>query len=216
MSIRVAVIEDHPLMLKAVVRELEGQNDIKVVGTATHGAELQRLVRETEPNVVVLDLGMTNGSFEPTTAVKTLRETHPEVHVLILTGYDDATWVRELIAVGAQGYVLKSDDLSLCLPQGVRRIYEGGRFYSPTATEKYFSSKDNDLFSDQDLALLNLVAQGLSNTRIAQEMNISEKTVRNYLVDIYRKLGVDASADVNSRVTAVNKARELSLLHKKE
>lgn len=213
MPIRVAVIEDHPLVLKAVVRELEGLDDVKVVGTAAHGAELQRLVRETSPDVVILDLGMSEGVFEPTTAVKALRQAYPNVKVLVLTGYEDATWARELIAAGVQGYVLKSDDLSLCLPEGVRRVYTGGRFYSPLATERYFSAGGGDLLGDQELVLLNLAAQGLSNARIGQELGLSAKTVRNYFTGVYHKLGIDAEAGINPRVAAINKARELGLLH---
>jgi DNA-binding NarL/FixJ family response regulator len=213
MSIRVAVIEDHPLMLKAIVRELSEYDDIVIVGTAAHGAELQRLVRDTSPDVVVLDLGMSEGAFEPASAVEALRQTHSDVHILVLTGYDDATWVRELIAAGVHGYVLKSDDLSLCLPEGVRRVHAGGRFYSPAAMEKFFACVGDDLLTNQELALLNLAAQGLSNGRIGQALGFSEKTVRNYLTQVYRKLDIDAGAGVNPRIAAINKARELGLLH---
>jgi DNA-binding NarL/FixJ family response regulator len=213
MPIRVAVIEDHPLMLKAIVQELDGQNDIQVVGTAAHGNELPRLVRETDPDVVVLDLGMATGTFEPAAAVKTLRETCPNVQVLVLTGYEDATWVRELIAAGAQGYVLKSDDLSLCLPEGVRKVHAGGRFYSPAATEKYFSHASDGPLEDQELALLNLAAQGFSNARIGRELGLSAKTVRNYFAAIYAKLGIKVEKGLHARVAAINKARELGLLH---
>jgi DNA-binding NarL/FixJ family response regulator len=216
MLIRVAIIEDHPLMLKAIVQELDGQNDIEVVGTADHGTELLRLVRETCPDVVVLDLGMSTGTFEPASAVKTLRETCPNVEVLVLTGYEDATWVRELITAGAQGYVLKSDDLSLCLPQGVRKVHAGGRFYSPAATEKFFSFEGDNLLEDQELALLNLAAQGLSNARIGRELGLAAKTVRNYFADIYAKLGIDTKEGLHPRVTAINKARELGLLHEED
>ena len=127
MPIRVAVVEDHPLMLQAVVRDLEAHEDIAVVGTAVHGAELHRLVRECFPDVVILDLGFAGG-FEPVGAVRALRQTHPRVQVLVLTAYDNAVWVRELLAAGVRGYVLKSDDLSLRLPEGMRAVHRGERF----------------------------------------------------------------------------------------
>jgi DNA-binding NarL/FixJ family response regulator len=212
MTIRVAVIEDHPLMLKAVVQELETQTDIQVVGTATHGAELHRLVRETAPDVVVLDLGMSSGGFEPITAIKALRQAHPTVRVLVLTGYDDGLWVRELIAAGAQGYVLKSDDLSLSLPDGVRAVYQGKRFYSQAVTDKYFEAEKAGPLTGQEMAVLRLAAQGLSNARIGQELGLSEKTVRNYFSSIYRKLGVEADQGVSPRVAAITKAKDWGLL----
>jgi len=103
MPIRVAVVEDYPLMLQAVVRDLEAHEDIAVVGTAVHGAELHRLVRETFPDVVILDLGFAAGGFEPVSAVRALRQRHPRVQVLVLTAYDNAVWVRELLAAGVRG-----------------------------------------------------------------------------------------------------------------
>lgn len=211
MSIRVVAVEDHPLMLKALVQDLQAHSDIQVVGTGAHGSELHRLVHETSPDVVVLDLGMATGEFEPIGAVRALRQTHPQVQILVLTGYDDGVWMRELIAAGARGYVLKSDDLSLCLPEGVRAVYRGERFYSPTVTEKYFVC-ENTALSAQELTILKLVAQGLSNARIGRELGLADKTVRNNLSSIYNKLGLQADQDLNPRVAAINKVRDLGLL----
>lgn len=210
--IRVIAIEDHPLMLKAILQELNAHPDIQVVGTASDGAELHQLVRKTSPDMVVLDLGMSTGEFEPVTAVKALRQTHPDVGVLVLTGYDDGVWVRELIGAGAQGYVLKSDDLSLSLPQGVRAVHAGGRFYSQAVTDKYFAHENAALLTGQELAVLKLGAQGLSNARIAEALGLSEKTVRNKFSTIYGKLNVEAGEGVNQRVAAINRARDLGLL----
>jgi DNA-binding NarL/FixJ family response regulator len=79
--------------------------------------------------------------------------------------------------------------------------------------EKFFACVGDDLLTNQELALLNLAAQGLSNGRIGQALGFSEKTVRNYLTQVYRKLDIDAGAGVNPRIAAINKARELGLLH---
>ena len=215
MPIRVIAVEDHPLMLKAILQELTSQADIQVVGTATHGRELQRLVRETAPDVVILDLGMSEGGFDPVTAVRALRQTHPDVQILVLTGYDDGIWIRELIAAGARGYVLKSDDLSLCLPDGVRTVHDGRRFYSPAVTEKYFAYEDAALLSNQELAALRLAAQGFSNAQIGERLGLSEKTVRNYFSSTYAKLGIQADKGFNRRIAAINKARDLGLLEER-
>jgi DNA-binding NarL/FixJ family response regulator len=215
-TIRVAVIDDHPLVLEAVSRRLEAQRDIEVVGTAAHGDDLQRLVRETSPDVVVLDLSMATGYFEPLTAIESLRQTHPKVRILVLTGLDDELLMRSLVDAGVQGYVLKSDNLSLCLPEGVRALYEGRRFYSPAVTDKFFASRRTALLDPDDLAMLNLLAQGHSNARIGKEMRLSAKTVANRLWHIYKRLGVEHDADTNRRVGAINKARELGLLPETE
>jgi DNA-binding NarL/FixJ family response regulator len=212
-TIRVAIIEDHPLVLESVTSRLDDEKDIQVVGTATHGAELFNLVRDTSPDVVVLDLGMsTGGQYEPLTAVKTLRQTHPEVQVLVFTGYDEGVWVRGLIEAGAMGYVLKSDGLGLLLPEAVRELHAGRRFYSPSVSDKFFASESANLLTDAQVAVLRLAAHGYSNASIGQKMGISEKTVCNYLSAIYGRMGIRNDPEINRRVMAINKARDLGIL----
>jgi len=214
MVIRVAVIEDHPLMVKAILDELSNQPEIKVVGTANHGSELPRLVREASPDVVILDLGMSSGNFEPISAVRTLLQEHPEVRILVLTGYDDEVYIRQIVDAGALGYVLKSDDLSLMLPKGVQRVYEGKRFYSDAVIDKLFTKQKGEvtMLSEQELIVLRLAAEGHSNVSIAQSMKVSEKRVRNLLSSVYSKFDIHETETLNVRIAAINKARDLGLL----
>ena len=167
MPIRVIAIEDHPLILKAVVDKLEAAPDIKVVGTANHGSKLLALVREKLPDVVILDLGMSTGVFDPIFAVKSVLQVFPLIHFLILTGYDNRIYVQEMVAAGAQGYILKSDDLSLSLPLAVRAVSKGERFYSPAVMDHLLTSSQKDILNGQELAVFRLVAQGLDNQGIA-------------------------------------------------
>lgn len=214
MPIRVVVIEDHPLMMKAVLDELASQAGIQVVGTADHGAELARLVRDASPDVVILDLGMTGENFEPISAVRSLLQEHPNVRILVLTGYDDEVYIRQLVDAGAYGYVLKSDNLSLMLPRGVRRLYEGKRFYSEDVVDKLFARQKGEatVLSEQELIVIRLVSGGHTNLSIAQSMNVSEKRVRNLLSSIYSKFGLRETEAINIRIAAINKARDLGLL----
>jgi DNA-binding NarL/FixJ family response regulator len=214
MPIRVIVIEDHPLMLKAIVDVLNSHGGIQVADTANHGSELPRLVREVSPDVVILDLGMSTGNFEPISAIQSVMEANPSLRILVLTGYDDEILVKAIIAAGVLGYVLKSDDLSLQLPLGVERVYLGKRFFSPDVVDKYFAlQKYEDVeLNDQELGVLRLVSQGYANTRIARTMGISEKRVSAVLTNIYTKLDVHETKETNVRVAAINKARELGLL----
>ena len=214
MTIRVIAIEDHPLMLKAIVEELRAHQDIQVVGTSSRGSELPRLVRETSPHVVILDLGMTNEVFEPIAAVRAIKQDHPEICILVLTGYDNDIYIKEIVDAGALGYILKSDDLSLTLPEGVREVYQGRHFYSPAVMEKYFSRREdkNRNLSDQELSILRLAAQGLSNTGIGRSLHLSEKRVRNTLSMVYTKLDLHENEEINQRVAVINKARDLGLL----
>ncbi|MFZ2097583.1 MAG: response regulator transcription factor [Anaerolineales bacterium] len=214
MAIRVAIVEDHPLMVKAIVDVLSNLPDITVVGTSNHGFELPKLVRETSPDVVILDLGMTGENFEPISAVQSLLHEHPEVRILVLTGYDDEIYVRQLVDAGAYGYVLKSDDLSLMLPNGVKRVFDRKRFYSTAVVDKIFADQKPEevMLREQELIVLRLAAKGYSNTSIAQSMNVSERRVRNLLSSVYSKFDIREAETINVRVAAINKARDLGLL----
>ena len=130
MPVRVAVVEDHPIIMKAVTDMLSGNPDIEMVGTADHGSKLMDLVREKLPDVVILDLGMSTGVFDPIASVKRVLQEYPQIKFLVLTGNDNRVYMQELIAAGARGYILKSDNLSLSLPKAVLAISNGERYYS--------------------------------------------------------------------------------------
>ena len=217
MRIRVIAIEDHPLMLEAIVDKLSAQPDIEVAGTADHGSKLLSLVRETTPDVVILDLRMSTGVFEPVSAVRQLLQSYPGVRVLILTGSDDPVYIHELVNAGALGYILKSEDLSLELPRCIRAIFAGERFYSPEVMRILFSSYVPTAgFTSQEIQILRLVADGYQNARIGEALGVSEKRVRNILTDIYSKLGIREGEGHSSRIMAVNKAREKGILSEAE
>jgi DNA-binding NarL/FixJ family response regulator len=213
--IRVIAIDDHPLVLKMITEEINGAGDMQIVGTANHGSRMLSLVRELSPDVVILDLGMSSGVFEPISAVQQLLQEHPNVKVLILTGNDSPAYIRDLIKVGAMGYMLKFEDLSLELPKAVRTIYNGQRFYSPATTNILFAQNELQTpeLTNRELQILRLVAEGHQNERIGEIVGVSGKWVRNVLTGVYNKL--DVQGEVNQRVAAVNKARELGLLPEK-
>ena len=211
--IKVLVIEDHHLMLQAVVDQLESEPDIKIVGTSNKGSQVHQLVRTSSPDVVVLDLGMSTEVFEPISAVRQLRQNHPNVQILILTGYDDPLYMREITKAGARGYLLKSDDFSLNLPQAVKAVYKGHHHYSSAVVDKLLSGEDDQYdFSDQELTVIRLLAKGLMNERIGESLGVSERRVRNILTGVYAKMGIQDEEGVNPRVSAVVKAREMGLL----
>lgn len=212
MTIRVIAVDDHPLILKAITDLLKEHSDIQLVATAAQGSQLLKLVRAINPDVAIVDLGMREDSFDPISSVRAIHEQFPKVKVLILTGYDDGLWARELVKAGASGYLLKSDDFSLSIPQAVRALNAGRKFFSPGITEKLL---DNDLgarLTGREISVLNLLAQGLSTEAIASNLGVSEKRVRNLLVSICDKLVLDRSDGVSLRIAAVNEARKLGLI----
>jgi DNA-binding NarL/FixJ family response regulator len=212
MTIRVIAVDDHHLILKALSDLLNEHPDIQLVASSNQGSQLLKLVREKNPDVAILDLGMTTESFDPISSVRLLHEQFPKVKVLILTGYDDGLWARELVKTGASGYILKSDDFSLNIPQAIRALHNGGKFFSPSITDKLLDDEPNEKLTDQELSVLNLLAQGLSTEAIAKNLGVSNKRVRNILVSVCDKLVVERTQGVSLRIAAINEARKLGLI----
>ncbi len=210
--IRVIAIDDHPLILKAVTDEIKLQHDMCIVGTADQGSKLHALVRETSPDVVILDLSMDREIFEPVSAVQQLLQEHPQIKVLILTVDDSPIYIRDLIEAGALGYLLKCENLTLELAKGVRTIYEGQRFYSPEVMKILLAAgnQSDTILTKRELQVLRIAAEGYQTEQIGKVAGITGKWVRNVLSDIYTKLKIPV--EVNQRVAAINKARELGLL----
>jgi DNA-binding NarL/FixJ family response regulator len=191
---------------------LSSDPEIQVVGELNNGSELAKLVHDKQPDVLVLDLNL-GEAFEPITTVRNLIQSNPKLQILVLTGYDDIIWMRSLIEAGALGYILKNDDVSMQLCRAVKAIYGGQPFYSEKVVHKLMTvPKQPDLLSNQELAILRLVATGINNSEIAEKMNISDKRVRNILSNIYTKLDVRGEGNQNQRMAAAIKARELGLL----
>ena len=213
MTIRVIAVDDHHLILKALSDLLRDYSDIQLVATSNQGSQLLNMVKNHNPDVAIVDIGMTADSFDPISSVRTVHERYPNVKVLILTGYDDGLWARELVKAGASGYILKSDDFSLSIPQAVRALTQGGKFFSPSVADKLVEN-DLDKLTPRELSVLNLLSQGRTTDAIADNLGVSEKRVRNVLVMICDKLAVDRTAGISLRVAAVRKAREMGLIPK--
>ena len=213
MTIRVIAVDDHHLILKALSDLLKDYSDIQLVATSNQGSQLLNMVKNHHPDVAIVDIGMTADSFDPISSVRTLHERYPNVKVLILTGYDDGLWARELVKAGASGYMLKSDDFSLSIPQAVRALTQGGKFFSPGVADKLVEN-DLDKLTPRELSVLNLLSQGRTTDAIADNLGVSEKRVRNVLVMICDKLAVDRTEGISLRVAAIRKGREMGLIPK--
>jgi DNA-binding NarL/FixJ family response regulator len=212
MTIRIIAVDDHPLILRALSDLLKEYPDLQLVATSTLGSQLLKMVREKKPDVAIVDLGMPNDTFDPVSAVKTLHEQHPQVRVLVLTGYDEGMWVRELINAGASGYMLKSDDFSLNIPQAIRALHKGGKFFSPGIADQLIDYGLDRKLTDQEISVLHLLSKGMTTEAVGSNLSVSEKRIRNLLVSIFDKLEVDRAEGVSMRIAAINKARKLGYI----
>ncbi len=206
--IRVALVDDHPLMRKIVRQELSRALDLEILWEAENAANLNTELATQTPQVLLLDLSYSGQGFDPVAAVMDFRARFPHMAILILTAYDDPVWVEELLRAGAQGYVVKSDDLSLRLADAIRAVSQGRTFLSPTAASGLVFANKRYSLTARERAILRLASEGNSNPEIAQALGISDGTVRNHISNIYTKL------DVTTREAAIKAAQALRELPK--
>lgn len=206
--IRIALMDDHPLILKIVRQELARELDFHILWETSDSSQLAALVHRHTPDVLVLDLSFAGQAFEPVNAVKDLRTRYAKMAILILTANDDPVWVEELVRAGAQGYVVKSDDFSLRLADAIRTVAQGRPFLSPTAVSALTNSRRKYTLTARERAILRLAAEGHSNPEIARSLGLADGTVRNHISNIYAKLGVE------TREAAVQAAQQLRELPK--
>lgn len=193
--IRVLVVDDHDIVRKGLVMLMSRQEDMEVVGEAGTAAEAVDQARSLSPDVVVLDIRLPDASGIE--ACRDIRADNPDVRVLMLTSYSDEEAVMGAIMAGASGYLLK-EIRSQEIVQAIRQVGAGQSLLDPMVTagvlERVRQGKDeNDMWSQltsQEQRILEFIAEGKTNREIGQEINLSDKTVKNYVSNILSKLEV--------------------------
>lgn len=207
--IRVAIVDDHPHVAIALRTLLEKTPDIQLVAEAKHGGEVPKLVRQSHPDVLLLDL-LIEPQFDALVTVRNLRADYPNLKICLLSAFLEPSLVRDLLEAGVHGYILKDDDYVSRIDHIVRELTEGEIYLSPQAYEALAKAtrtegKEQPL-SEREIEILRLAKRGLPNPQIAQSLHISPGTVRNHLSAIYRKL------DVHTRHEALAIAEKRQLL----
>lgn len=209
MTLRVLVVDDHPLYRDGLVTAMSSMPDVEVVGQASDGQEAVRLVDELQPDVVVMDLYMPvlNGID----ATRHIVAKQPDTAVLVLTMAEGDDSVFAAMRAGARGYLLKGADRKE-IARGLEMIASGATIFSSAVTSRipaWFTHGSNltpfPELTDREREVLDLLARGLTNAAIAARLVVSEKTVRNHVSNVFCKL------HITGRAEAVARARDAGL-----
>jgi DNA-binding NarL/FixJ family response regulator len=210
-KLTVLIADDHPVFRKGLRALLASMPAVELVGEATSGADAVRLAEQLQPDVVLMDLQMPGGGG--LAAIRQITLTSPHIRILVVTMFQDDDSVFAAMRAGARGYVLKDmgdEDIA----RAISAVGSGDAIFSPAIAARmmsFFSERPAvpaELFpdlTDSERRVLKLIAQGVSNDAIAQQLAYSNKTVRNYVSNIFSKL------QVADRAEAIVKARKAGL-----
>jgi len=209
-KIRLLIVDDHPVVRDGLRGMLENQPDFDVAGEASEGNAAVQLAESLQPDIVLMDLRMP--VMDGVTALREIKIQNPQVQVLVLTTYDSDADILPAIEAGASGYLLK-DSSREELFSAIRAAARGETVLAPAVAARLVSrmrAPGEEQLSSRELEVLQLVAEGESNSEIASHLHISQATVKSHLVHIFGKLGV------SDRTAAVTVALRRGILSLKE
>jgi two-component system response regulator DevR len=193
---RVFLVDDHEIVRRGVAELLERERDLDVVGEAADVAHALARIEATMPDVAVIDMRLPDG--DGIALCREIRSRHPQIRCLILTAYDDDEAAMSAVLAGASGYVLKNIAGSK-LVDDVRAVAAGRSLLHSAVTRQVAARAASDDRSDPRFGSLNLrerqvlalIAEGLTNRQIGEQLQLAEKTVKNYVSGLLRKLGFE-------------------------
>lgn len=199
---RVFIVEDHPIMREGLVQTIEQEEDLEVCGEAEDVNGAYKATGEGQPDLVIVDISLKGGNGLD--LVKMLKKRNPDIHILVLSMYEENIYAGRAIRAGAQGYIMKYEETEEFL-RAVRqvlmgKIYMSEEMYQKVAHQTLQRGKEVsspiDLLSDRELEVLELIGQGRSTKEIAEKLFLSVKTVDSYRERIKEKLQIKTAQEL--------------------
>ena len=205
------LLDDHELVRRGIRELIETEDDIEVVAEAGTVEEALGRIPATSPDVAILDLRLPDGSGIE--VCREVRSRHPEIACILLTSFSDDEAVYSAIMAGAAGYLLKQIR-GTDLVSGIRQVASGQSLLDPSVTAKVLERlrhKDDadelSALTDQERKILDLIAEGLTNRQIGERMFLAEKTVKNYVSNLFAKLGMSRRTEAAAFATRLSERR---------
>jgi DNA-binding NarL/FixJ family response regulator len=203
--IGVLIVDDHPMVRTGLAATIEPEQDMKVVGLATTGEQAVDLFQRHRPDITLMDLGL-RGKLSGIDAIQHIRRDSPQAKIIVLSALTGEEHIYQALSSGAVTFLFK-DALGDELIKTIREVYQGGRPLMPEVARKLADRVAHATLTPRELEVLKLVANGLTNKEIAQQLGISLETAQGHVKNILAKLQVD------DRTRAVTLAVERGIIH---
>lgn len=204
-DIKILVVDDHPIFINGIVALLKGAEGFSIVGTAQNGLEVLEKIPATQPEIILMDINMP--IMDGVEATKKIKELYPHIKVIMLTMHNELRLIKELLEIGARGYILKNISRADLL-KALDLVSNGKPYLDPNVQEKMIQgiSSSNDEKEDleesklvenittREMEILQLIALGLTSQEISNRLFISKNTVETHRKNLLSKLNVKNTA----------------------
>jgi DNA-binding NarL/FixJ family response regulator len=202
-KIKVFIIDDHELVRQGLRTLISSEDDLEVCGEAANVCQAKQLKQSIEPDLAVIDISLPDGSGLD--LINNLHQWRPEMRIIVLSMYDDELFAERALNSGAMGYINKQDSANKLL-EAIRQVLDNKVYVSPKITDRLLKRFSNsaqnvnrspvDLLSDREIQVFELIGNGKKTAEIAEQLNISVKTIETYRSNIKQKFNLTSSAEL--------------------
>ncbi len=211
---KVFLVDDHPLVREWLTNLINQQSDLVVCGETESAPPALQAMSVCKPEVAIVDISLDNSSGIE--LIKDLKNSHPEIAVLVLSMHDELHYAERAIRAGAKGYVMKREATKKII-EGIRKVLDGKLYISPRVSEvmtarliegkSASSASPVELLSDREMAVFDLLGKGLGTRQVSEALNVSMKTVQAYCARVKEKLNLKSATELLREAIRWNEAK---------